>query len=106
MQPQQNHEVAVYGGTGGVMTAIAGACQGLKKVLLEARSQVGRHWIIRRYKNPLAWFYGQGQALVPPAGKLIQATPKRAATGDDRGKGDPFEEVGNTGMQAQNLLRT
>ena len=43
MAERQNYEFAVYGGTGGVMTAIAAACQGLKKVLLEARSQVGRH---------------------------------------------------------------
>ncbi len=85
---QSTYDLVVYGGTaGGVMTATAGARQGLKTVLLEpgrhiggmatgglsrtdtgAREvigglalefyyRVGDHYEIRRYKNPVAWFY-------------------------------------------------
>lgn len=82
------YDLVVYGGTaGGVATAIAGARQGLKTVLLEpgrhvggmatgglSRTdtgtrevigglalefyyRVGNEYEIRRFKNPVAWFY-------------------------------------------------
>lgn len=85
---QSVYDLVVYGGTaGGVMTATAGARQGLKTVLLEpgrhiggmatgglSRTdtgvrevigglalefyyRVGDRYEIRRYKNPVAWFY-------------------------------------------------
>ncbi|MBM3728149.1 MAG: FAD-dependent oxidoreductase [Acidobacteria bacterium] len=85
---QQEFDLVVYGGTaGGVMTAVAGARQGLKTVLLEpnahlggmatgglSRTDVGKREVIGglalefyyrtglrydmpRYLNPVAWFY-------------------------------------------------
>ena len=87
-QAQQSFDLVVYGGTaGGVMTAVAGARQGLKTVLLEPRGhvggmatgglsrtdvgkrevigglalefyfRVGERYEMRRYLNPVAWFY-------------------------------------------------
>ena len=41
-QAQQSYDLVVYGGTaGGVMTAVAGARQGLRTVLIEPRAHVG-----------------------------------------------------------------
>lgn len=95
---QQSFDLVVYGGTaGGVMTAVSGARQGLKTVLLEprrhvggmatgglSRTDVGKREVIgglalefyflvgekyemRRYLNPVAWFYepkvGEGVML-------------------------------------------
>jgi hypothetical protein len=85
---QQSYDLVVYGGTaGGVMTAVAGARQGLKTVLLEPRAhvggmatgglsrtdvgkrevigglalefyaRVGQRYEMTRYLNPVAWFY-------------------------------------------------
>jgi hypothetical protein len=85
---QDSYDLVVYGGTaGGVMTAVSGARQGLKTVLLEPRShlggmatgglsrtdvgarevigglalefywRVGQRYEMRRYLNPVAWFY-------------------------------------------------
>jgi hypothetical protein len=85
---QQSYDLVVYGGTaGGVATAIAGARQGLKTVLLEPRAhvggmvtgglsrtdvgkreviggialefyyRVGERYGMRRFNNPVAWFY-------------------------------------------------
>jgi len=85
---QQSYDLVVYGGTaGGVMTAVSGARQGLKTVLLEPRAhvggmatgglsrtdtgvrevlgglalefyyRVGARYEMTRYKNPVAWFY-------------------------------------------------
>jgi hypothetical protein len=84
----ESYDLVVYGGTaGGVMTAVAGARQGLKTLLLEPRRhvggmatgglsrtdtgvrevigglslefyyRVGTRYDIRRFKNPVAWFY-------------------------------------------------
>ncbi len=88
LQAQTNYDLVVYGGTaGGVMTAVSGARQGLKTVLLEpgqhlggmatgglSRTDVGKREVIgglalefyyrvgerygmRRYNVPTAWFY-------------------------------------------------
>lgn len=86
--PTHSYDLVVYGGTAsGVMTAVAGARQGLKTVLLEprdhlggmatgglSRTDVGRHQVLgglalefyarvgmryemRRYKQHVAWFH-------------------------------------------------
>jgi hypothetical protein len=85
---QQSYDLVVYGGTaGGVSTAISGARQGLRTVLLEPRDhvggmatgglsrtdtgtrevigglalefyvRVGERYEMKRFKNPVAWFY-------------------------------------------------
>ena len=82
------YDLVVYGGTaGGVMTAVAGARQGLNTVLIEPRAhlggmatgglsrtdvgkrevigglalefyyRVGERYEMRRFLNPVAWFY-------------------------------------------------
>ncbi len=87
-QAQQTFDLVVYGGTaGGVMTAVAGARQGLKTVLLEPRAnvggmatgglsrtdvgkrevigglalefyyRVGERYEMGRFLNPVAWLY-------------------------------------------------
>ena len=88
LSAQTSYDLVVYGGTsGGVMTAVSGARQGLKTVLLEpgqnvggmatgglSRTDVGKREVLgglalefyyrvgeryqmRRFNNPVAWFY-------------------------------------------------
>ncbi len=101
---QQGYDLVVYGGTSaGMSTAVAGARQGLKTVLLEpgrhiggmatgglSRTDVGKREVIgglalefyyrtgeryemRRYNNPVAWFYE------PKAGEDVMRTMLKEA---------------------------
>jgi len=119
LQAQTTYDLVVYGGTaGGVMTAVSGARQGLKTVLLEpgqhlggmatgglSRTDVGKREVIgglalefyyrvgeryqmRRFNNPVAWFYeprvGEGvlREMLAEAGvKVLYGHRLRERTG-------------------------